>query len=45
MNRAIYCGKYIIKLCKAGEWMKLIFLGSGGGRFRDHYSEANDRRI
>ena len=25
--------------------MKLIFLGSGGGRFRDHNPEEDDRRI
>jgi hypothetical protein len=25
--------------------MKLIFLGSGGGRFRHHNPEEDDRRI
>ncbi len=25
-----------------GEEMELTFLGSGGGRFRYHYPEAND---
>jgi hypothetical protein len=30
---------------KRGQNMKLIFLGSGGGRFRDHNPEEDDRRI